>query len=68
MGLRATVYQISWKKEKKKIRVKTNNGLEFGIKKMGLRAMVYQVSYEKEKKMWVGTNNGLEFCKREDGF
>ena len=20
------------------------------------------------KKMWVGTNNGLEFCKREDGF
>ena len=47
--------------------VKTNNGLEFGIKKMGLRAMVYQVSYEKEKKMWVGTNNGLEFDKK-DGF
>ena len=22
----------------------------------------------KRKKMWVGTNNGLEFCKREDGF
>ena len=47
--------------------VKTNNGLEFGIKKMGLRAMVYQVSQEKEKKMWVGTNNGLEFGKK-DGF
>ena len=50
MGLRGTVYQISWKKEKKKMGVKTNNGIEFTKKKMGLRATVYQISQKKEKK------------------
>ena len=50
MGLRATVYQISQKKENKKMGVKTNNGIEFTKKKMGLRATVYQISQKKEKK------------------
>ena len=43
MGLRETAYQISWKKEKKKMGVKTNNGIEFTKKKMGFRAMIYQI-------------------------
>ena len=37
MGLKATVYQISQKKEKKKMGVKTNHGIEF-TKKDGFQS------------------------------
>ena len=53
MGLRATVYQISQKKEKKKMGVMTNHGIEINKKKDGFeRNGVLDFIVEREKKRW----------------
>ena len=58
MGLRETVYQISQKKEKKKMGVMTNHGIEF-TKKDGFQSNDISDLIGERKKRW-GSRRTME--------